>query len=116
LRPFLRKIWPGLLWWFIGAIFGAIISNIVTNYLNRSKEETSLAQYYVAMMPPQCKPKTSKELDDKIKRFKEALKKAKSDRRGIPVWRDDCSIGIDYSLTLKDQINLKDRINHSEKK
>ena len=116
MRPFLRKIWSRLLGWFIAAVCGAIISNVVTNYLNRSKEETSLAQYYVAMMPTQCKPKTSKELDDKVKRFKEALKNAKSDGRGIPVWRDDCSIGTDYSITFKEQIGVKDMINPNGKK
>lgn len=68
------------------------------------------------MMPPQCKPKTSQELDDKVKRFKGALKKAKSDGRGIPVWRDDCSIGSNYSLTLKEQIGVKDRTNANGKK
>jgi len=94
--------------WFIAAVCGAIISNVVTNYLNRSREETSIAQYYVAMLPPQCKPKTSQELDNKVNRFKEALKKAKSDRRGMPVWREDCSIGTHYSLTLQEQIGVEE--------
>ena len=80
------------------------------NYLDQSKEEANLARYYVASMPTHCHPKTSLELDDQIKHFIEASRRARANGRGIPVWREDCSIGANYSITLEERAGIKDSI------
>lgn len=99
------------LWWLFGALVGAVISHWVGSYLDRSKEDDILSRYYVSSMPPQCRPKTSMELDEQVKKFKDATKRAKADGRGIAVWRDDCSIGVHYSIELNERIGVNDGSN-----
>lgn len=110
LKPILQKLRPHcskLSWWVIGVVFGAVITHRVDSYLDQSKDDAELARYYVASMPPYCKPSTSLELDDQIKRFVEATRRARAAGKGIPVWREDCSIGAHFSIQLKDEIKLK---------
>ena len=99
--------------WLFGAIFGAIIGAFITHqiesFLNREKDEADLAKYYVAAMPLHCKPKTSLELDEKIKRFIEATRRSRANGNGIPIWREDCSIGAQFSITLQEQLELKEK-------
>ena len=100
----ITKVW----WWVIGIVFGALITHAVESYLNQEKEERMLAMYYVANMPPQCKAKTSKELDQQIKTFVEAAKRGRPEGRGMPVWRDDCSIGAEFSLKLGERLGARE--------
>jgi hypothetical protein len=109
------KIWANisaltLLGWLISAVVGAIISHFVEAYLSRSKKEADMAQYYVANMPIHCHPKASMELDEQVKRFIEASRRAKAGGRGIPVWRNDCSMGENFSITLEENMRFKETL------
>jgi hypothetical protein len=109
----LKKAWPSisnLILWLSGVVVGALITHFIEGYLNRSKEEADLAQYYVASMPSQCRPRTSLELDDQVKRFIAATRRARAHGDGIPVWREDCSIGAHFSITLKEGTGIKEKL------
>lgn len=109
----LQQIWPSvsnLAWWTIGIMCGALITHWIESILNREKEETDLARYYVAAMPSHCRPNSSRELDEQIKRFIEATRRARAAGEGIPVWREDCSIGADLSIKLHEQIGVKEEV------
>ncbi|MEQ1657016.1 MAG: hypothetical protein ABL960_15105 [Nitrospira sp.] len=106
------KSWPSLskpLWWLVLVVFGAVINHGVEGYLNSEKEDQELAKYYVASMPLHCQPKTSMELDERIRRFVESTKRTRADGRGIPIWREDCSIGALFALEFEEQLRAKER-------
>lgn len=109
LKPVAQKVWPRVSkfsWWMIGVVFGAIITHQVDKFLDQAKDDTEMARYYVASMPSHCKPSTSIELDDRIKRFVEATKRARATGGGIPVWREDCSIGAHFSRIFNEKLGL----------
>ena len=106
----LRPRFSKFSWWVIGIVVGAIITHRVDNFLDQAKDDSELARYYVASMPPHCKPSSSLEFDDQIKRFVEATRRARAAGDGIPVWRNDCSIGAHFSVNLDDEIRLHDNL------
>jgi hypothetical protein len=94
-------------WWLVGVIVGAVLTHQIEGFLNREKDESDLAKYYVASMPLHCKPKTSVELDAQIKQFIEATRRSKANGNGIPIWREDCSIGAQYSMNLQERLDFR---------
>jgi hypothetical protein len=95
-------------WWIVGVVVGAIITHQVDEFLNQAKDDTEMARYYVASMPTHCKPSNSLELDNRIKRFVEATRRARASGEGIPVWREDCSIGAHFSRSFKETLGVSE--------
>jgi hypothetical protein len=108
-----KKLWPNLtnlIWWLVGVVCGAFITHPIDNYLNREKEEQDLVRYYVTNMPTQCKGKNSIELDQRSKDFAEAARRARASGKGMPVWREDCSIGAQFSLDFNERLDVNESV------
>jgi hypothetical protein len=108
-----KKLWPNLtnlFWWLGGIVCGAFINHAIESYLNRDKEDLYVARYNVENMPAQCKAKSSIELDQRIKDFVESMRRARANGKGIPVWREDCSIGAQFSLDFKERLDMNESV------
>lgn len=75
---------------------------------NILREEEITAQLVVHAFSPLCPIKDSREFNSRVKKYLDALRKAKADGRGAPAYRSDCSIGVDWSLTLNESPALTD--------
>lgn len=72
----------------------------------QTREDRQIAQYAIAAMLPDFPVKDSKELDQRVTRYLDALSRARADGRGVPVVRQDGSIGVEWSITITDTIQL----------
>ncbi len=75
---------------------------------NVMREDETIARYVVLAMSPRYPIKDSRELDRRVESYLDALRRSKADGRGVPVYRDDGSIGIDWSLKLNDSLQLNE--------
>jgi hypothetical protein len=105
----------GIILCLIGIIVGGIITWLVSRYYYKKQADAETAKYVVMAMLPQHPVKDSKELQQRIDKYHDALMRTKKDKRGIPVWRDDGTIGVDLSISITDTINLHDSLNTTKK-
>lgn len=105
----------GLFSHVISLLIGALLSWLVSYYFyqkaekaNAMREDETIARYFVLGMSQRYPFKDSRELESRIKSYLEALRRAKADGRGVPVYREDGSIGVDWSLKLSDSLKLND--------
>jgi len=89
-------------------VVGVVLGWVGNWYFYWLGQDETIARYVVASMSHRCPPKDSKEIDARIQSYLDALKRSKADGRGGPVWRDDCTIGVDWQLNLSDTIQAKD--------
>jgi len=71
-----------------------------------NKEET-IASYVVAAMLPQHPVKDSYELRQRVDQYLVALRRTKADHRGTPVYRENGSIGVDWSINVGVGLSIK---------
>lgn len=95
------------IWWLTSYLASAVIGFYVGQYLDRPRQEREIAQYTIATMLPRCPVKDSKELETRVAAYLGALKRTRPDGRGVPVWREDCTIGVDLGITITERIRLK---------
>lgn len=104
------KRWKTAGIWLASLLVSSLVSGAigfyVGKYLGRSSEEEKIAQYAVVAMLPGCPVKDSKELETRVATYLSALKRARADGRGAPVWREDCTIGVEWSITIPERIRL----------
>jgi hypothetical protein len=53
--------------------------------------------------------KDSKDLEQRVSAYLDALRRAKADGRGAPVYREDGSIAIDWSIKVGEQITISEK-------
>jgi ABC-type antimicrobial peptide transport system permease subunit len=105
----------GIIFCLIGIIVGGLISWLVSRYYYKKQADAETAKYAVMAMLHNHPVKDSKELQQRIDKYRDALMRTKKDKRGIPVWRDDGTIGVDWSLSITDNINPHDSLNRTNK-
>lgn len=71
-----------------------------------NKDET-IARYVVAAMLPRHPVKDSYELRQRVDQYLVALRRTKADHRGTPVYRENGSIGVDWSISVGENISIK---------
>lgn len=102
--------WKTISRWLVSLALSSAVSGVigyyVGQYLNRSTEEEKDARYAVAAMLLRCPVKDSRDLDARVSAYLTALRRAKADGRGGPEWREDCSIGVNWSITISERIKL----------
>jgi ATPase subunit of ABC transporter with duplicated ATPase domains len=74
-----------------------------------NRDET-IARYIVFAMLPQHPVKDSKELQQRVDQYLVALRRTKADHRGTPVYRENGSIGVDWSINLNETLGVKTRM------
>jgi hypothetical protein len=94
----------------LSALIGALLSWAVTAYYYYKSEDENIARYSVAAMFHRCPVKDSRQYEARIGAYLDALARTKKDGRGVPVWREDCSIAVDWSLVVADTLSWKDRV------
>ena len=100
---------------FIVGIVGIFITWLVTYVYYRKQSATDekqkdeeIAKYVVMSMSHQYPVHNSQELRLRIDKYLDALKRTKEDKRGVPTYRGDGSIGVDWSLRITDTIHMSD--------
>lgn len=78
------------------------------------REEENIARYVVLSMALRYPLKDSRDLDSRVKSYLDALRKTKADKRGVPVYRDDGSIGVDWSLSFEESVTLQESLSRSK--
>jgi hypothetical protein len=81
----------------------------------RGKDE-EIARYVVLAMLPQHPIKDSNDLQERIGKYLDALERTKKDKRGVPVYRQDGLIGVDWNLSATENLNLSDSLTKVKKK
>ena len=104
-------------WWrdFAFLLLGALLSWL-GNYYYYSKAQRGaqavkhqeIARYVVAAMLPQHPVKDSYELQQRIEQYLTALRRTKADHRGTPVYRENGTIGVDWSINIKEDLSIND--------
>lgn len=105
----MRWKWRAITLWVLSAVGTGVIGYYVGAVLSRTDEQRAWARSYVLAMPERCRT-SSKDFEAQVQRFLEAAKRARADGRGIPVWREDCSIGAEYSITLSESARTGDSV------
>ncbi|MEX2222531.1 MAG: hypothetical protein WEG40_12105, partial [Candidatus Rokuibacteriota bacterium] len=72
------------------------------------QEDLRLAHYVVGAMLNQHPVKDSRELDERVGRYLDALRRTKADKRGVPVYRADGTIAVDWAMSIGDTIRLNE--------
>ena len=91
----------------VGLTGGGITTWLVARwyYIKGKDEET--ARYVVLAMLRQHPVEDSRELQERIDQYLDALKRTKKDKRGVPIYREDGSIGVDWSLDFREKMGLR---------
>lgn len=96
-----------LLMLLVGVVLGGLLSFLASLYFYRralrdstAREEEAIARYVVAAMLLRHPPRDSQDVDRRVQTYLEALRRTKADKRGVPVYREDGSIGVEWSLSL----------------
>jgi len=71
-------------------------------YKGIRKAEIDDARYYVATTHCAHLPKNSREVQQSVDKYVDAKRRAKEDGRGVPIIRDDCSVGVDWSININE--------------
>jgi len=79
----------------------------VSRYYYTKPQDQEIARYVVAAMLPQHPVKDSYELQHRVDEYLAALRKTKTDHRGTPVYRENGTIGIDWSINIKEDLTNK---------
>lgn len=94
-----------------GAALGALVSFVILypleSYFDRPREEENIARWAAASMYQRCPARDSREAEVRINTYLDALRRAKKDGWGVPIVRDDCSIGVHWSIEVKEKFHLK---------
>lgn len=90
----------------LSALIGAMVGYYFNGWMTRGEHEDTTARWAVASMLQRCPVKDSTELEARKDTYLAALRRAKKDGRGVPVWREDCTIGAHYTVPLGDTLRL----------
>ena len=99
-----------------GIFFGGLITWLVSYLYYKKQSDEEAARYLVMAMLPQHPVKNSIEIQQRIDKFLDAIKRTKKDKHGAPVWREDGTIGVDWKISLYDKVSLHDKVNISGSK
>ncbi len=101
----------------VGTLLGTLLSGLVSLHFYRrasqdsaEQESRTIARHVVAAMLPQHPAKDSKEFEDRVQRYLAALTQARADGRGVPVYRQDGTIAVDWSLSFNEALQTTERL------
>jgi hypothetical protein len=91
----------------VGVILGALCSWGVTRYYYRQalrdaaeQEDRNGARAVVTAMAKLYPIRDSQDFEQRVARYLDALRRGRADGRGLPVYREDGSIGAQFSQKL----------------
>jgi hypothetical protein len=106
----LHNWWRDLAFLLLGALLSWLGNYYYYSKAQRRAEankDQEIARYVVAAMLPQHPVKDSYELKQRIGQYLNALRRTRTDSRGTPVYREDGSIGVDWSINLDEKLSIK---------
>jgi len=95
--------------WVTVAVVSAFIGSYVTAWMSQGAEEEATARWAVTSMLERCPVKDYSELVERKDAFLSVLRRVNNQRQGTPMWREDCTIGIHYSIEVQEMIQFLQR-------
>ena len=101
------------LWYVVNfvivSVLSAAIGSYITGWMSEGAEEEATARWATTSMLERCPVKDYSELVERRDAFLSALRRAKNERQGTPMWREDCTIGLHRSIEVQEIIQFLQR-------
>ena len=97
----------GIVLCLTGILGGGLIGCLITTYYIRKQQDVKTAWLVVLAMSTQHPASDSRELQERVVKYLDALNRTKKDGRGVPVYREDGTIGVDWKLTISAVMKAK---------
>ena len=101
--------WRDLVFLLLGALLSWVGNYYYYNKAQRGAEaakDQEIARYVVAAMLSQHPVQDSYDLQQRIDQYLAALRRTKADHRGTPGYRENGSIGVDWSINIKENLSI----------